>query len=484
MNKKMRRLFYSFALAGVSFVWISGIAQAEEIIDQAQTGNAQTTAANSQTTNVSVTEVEVKANKEQLASEGSAAAGYKVDTAKTTGPWGNMKQQDIPYSINVMSAELIENLQASSVDTLYKINPVIQPWTVSTRGAGGNANMLLRGFSAANSSARAEDGIHGQLMTVSLEDKERVEVLTGLSGFLYGPSNVGGMINYVNKRPTFTPLTNITVGNYGGSEYYAHADLGGPLGKDGKFAYRLNLLSQDGDTAVDNQSINRKLFSGALDWHISDNAVLQFNAAHEDSTIKGTDAAWSFATNADGSAKAFHNVVPDSAKNWGQPFAISKMVTDKWGMGLHWKLNDVFTLRSAFRYADDDQRPGSYVNNTVSNNGGSYSQTINYSPEYDYISKGGYALLDGVFKTGSVNHKVTFGYFGDRLDKQQLLGVSSTLRTLNNLDFLNPTYISQPSFNITSSGRTATVSTSRSQNIVFGDDIKFDERWSALLGVN
>lgn len=490
MQKRVIPLLCGTALALILPLLTSGMVRAEELqapspTEQNQTAEQQV-AADKQTADGPVTEVEVRANRDKRSTikEGRSEAGYKADNTTTTGPWGKRKLLDTPYSINIMSSELIENLQASSVDTLYGVNPMIQAWTVSTRGAGGNANMLLRGFSAANASARAEDGIHTQLLTVNLEDKDRGEILTGLSGFLYGPANVGGMINYVNKRPTATPLANLTVGNYGGSSYYAHADLGGPMGRDGKLAYRLNILTQDGDTAVDHQSLNRKLVSGAMDWHLSDKAVIQFNAAHEESTTKGTDAVWSFATNADGSAKAFHNVVPNPVKNWGQPFAVSKMVTDKFGLGLNWQLNEIFTLRSAFRYADDVQKPGIYVNNNVNANTGTYSQTINYSPEYQYTSRGGYAFLDGLFKTGRINHKVTFGYFGDRLDKRQLLGTSYKSTTLTNLNFGDPSYILPPSFNVTNTGSTNTVSISKNQNIVLGDDIKFNERWAALVGFN
>ena len=80
------------------------------------------------------TEVTVKAEKEKKPKEGSAEAGYKVErTATTTVPWGQMKLQDTPYSIMVMPQELIENVQAPSVDMLYRMNPLVQAFTIGTR---------------------------------------------------------------------------------------------------------------------------------------------------------------------------------------------------------------------------------------------------------------------------------------------------------------------------------------------------------------
>ncbi len=63
---------------------------------------------------------------------------------------------------------------------------------------------------------------------------KRIEVLNGLSGFLYGGANVGGAVNYVLKRPTSTPIANLTLGNYGGGQFFTHADLGGPIHVDGR----------------------------------------------------------------------------------------------------------------------------------------------------------------------------------------------------------------------------------------------------------
>ena len=43
-----------------------------------------------------------------------------------------------------------------------------------------------------------------------MEDLERVEVFSGLSGFLYGAGNVGGTVNYILKRPTSYYLNDVT----------------------------------------------------------------------------------------------------------------------------------------------------------------------------------------------------------------------------------------------------------------------------------
>ncbi len=456
------------------------VAQADAATPGAQPTPATKAATPADTTNVPTTEVTVKAEKESKPKEGSTELGYKVENTTTTGPWGQMKLQDAPYSIMVMPSEMIENVQASTPDDLYRINPLVQLWTPT--GRAPNPGVILRGFSQNNGNGRAEDGIHAQLESQSLEDKERVEVITGLSSFLYGPGNVGGMVNFVSKRPTWTPLYSITGGNYGGSEYYAHGDIGGPIYKD-KVAYRLNVLTEDGDTDVHYQSIKRNLVSGALDWRVTDSLLLQFNGSHEENRVDGAAPFWFFTSNALGAATAFHPSAPDAEKNWGQKFAEYSISTDKATERLTWDLNDVFTLRAAYRYSVDDFKDAAiFANNFVTANDGSYRQILFKRPEYHATSNGGYALLDAKFKIGSIENKVTAGYYGDRLAEQFGNG-SYASAFVNNLNFSAPTYISQPAF--TGDGGSLTRDDAvESRNVLIGDELKFTDAWSALIGVN
>jgi iron complex outermembrane receptor protein len=433
---------------------------------------------------VPVTEVTVKAEKEKKPAEGSAEAGYKVENTTTTGPWGTRNIQDTPYSILVTPSELIENVQAPSVDQIFKMNPLIQPWTASARSNGTYINVLLRGFSTATNYSRAEDGMHGQLLTTSLEDKESVEVVTGLTSFLYGPANVGGVINFVNKRPTWTPLFNVTGGNYGGDAYYIHGDFGGPLYKD-KIAFRANVVEQNGGTNVDNQHIQRNLLSGALDWRVTDNLLIQFSGGHDEERVDGSLAYWNFASNAQGLATALHPSAPDASKNWGQAWTTNYITTDKGETRAIWNLSDVFTLRAAYKYTEDYQ-PGygnTFANNMVTNNSGTYSQTINKNTNQNFISNAGYTFMDAKFKTGFIENKITAGYFGDRLVAKYGTG-SYTGISVPNLNFIDPTYIPQQSFKGTGIGPLTRSSTGENRNWIIGDEIKFSKSWSALIGGN
>ena len=277
--------------------------------------------------------------------EGSEAAGYVSENISNVGALGSMKLQDTPYSMSVTSQALLKNMQATSLDDVFKRNPFTQMF--SPTGAGYASAVNIRGFSGAGNLNIANDGLRFSTLADAgnfLEETEQLEVITGLTGFLYGPATPGGLANYVLKRPTYDTYRSVTVGNAGGDNYYLHGDFGGKIDDEGKFAYRLNLLTQDGQTAIDMQKRRRELISLAVDWNVSDDLQIQFDASHKKTEIHGLTSYWYFGDQAlRPRASQLHN-----DKLYSQKWAFSDNETDKGGVRAKWRLNDTFTLRGAF----------------------------------------------------------------------------------------------------------------------------------------
>ncbi len=225
---------------------------------------------------------------------GSAAAGYLVTDTTAAGPiWGDMKLQDTPYSMSVVSSELIDNTQAYKAEDLAKFIPQVTNLP-QAQNRNGTATLSIRGFSVQSGtvSGTTVDGLlTDSLYNIPLEDKDKVEVLSGVNGFLYGMNGVGGNVNYVLKRPTETPYNSITIGDNAGANAYIHGDFGGPVGY--KFGYRINIVKQDGDTSLENQQVNRELVSAAFDIRPADTLLIQFNAADSDYRVHGETPSFS-----------------------------------------------------------------------------------------------------------------------------------------------------------------------------------------------
>ena len=404
---------------------------------------------------------------------GSAENGYLVDETSNIGPWRGKSIQDTPVSINVITEDLIQNLQATSTDQIYNINPTVQKRDSYKNESMGN--VILRGF---ESRTVAYDGMKTPMFSHNLdvEEYERIETITGLSGFLYGANNVGGFRNFISKRPTSKAQHSITVGNAGGtSGYYTHIDLGGPLTEDGKLGYRLNVISQDNDTHIENQHIERQVINLAFDYKPTDNLLLQALVSDSDYKLDGTQATWSLATG----AKRPDASTIDSNKLWGQQWTKRYSEARRYNINALWNINDNIDFRTASLREETKRKMGLPFNTIEAD--GTYSQiAYNSDDEESSYSNSAYAFLDFDFDTGSINHQLTTGmqmserYWTTQSSDWSNVSVTGT--------FDSPTYVSPPKASVL--GSKDKEPKTKNTNFSVGDSITFNEDWSLIAGAS
>ena len=127
---------------------------------------------------------------------------------------------------------------------------------------GENIRPQSRGLQAGVVQNTRIDGLNIAATTdYAIEQFDRIEVLNGLSGALYGPASPAGTFNYVFKRPTAAPLNAFTLAYASQDSLIEHADLSRRFGPDGMFGLRLNLLNQAGQNYVDDSGLKRRLIS-------------------------------------------------------------------------------------------------------------------------------------------------------------------------------------------------------------------------------
>jgi iron complex outermembrane recepter protein len=386
------------------------------------------------------------------------------------GLWKDTKIQDLPYSISVIPHELIENVQAGSPDQIFRMSPVAtldMPTTINSR-----PEFYLRGFLI---TAVEEDGMRNYNGWVnSVEDVERLEIITGLSGFLYGPGDVGGVVNYVSKRPTASRQADITMGDYGGKSTYIHGDFGGPIDARGKVGYRLNIVAQGGDTAISNQNLNRFLSTGAVDWHATSKLLLQLNASYQNYNLDGTVASWSAATNVQ------YPNAPDAAKLWSQPWTYSNLETLKIGTRASYEINRVFTLRGGYDFAEYHQKSNTLSTTITSAN--TYNESFQVRAPRTLSDPKGYVYLDARFKTGFLKHTLTVGYSGDAYKWRQHQDASAAASVTGTFTFANPLYVAEPAYTAVGTKPVYTSNTGNYKNALVGDVIEIGRQWRVLAG--
>lgn len=424
--------------------------------------------------NVALDAISITATQE----EGTAEEGYLVKKTTAVGPWRGKSLQDTPYAINVTSKELIENLQATSIDQIYAMNPTIQ--LLEPQSAWGGSSPILRGF---NSDGTVFDGIKREKWQYSYasnpEEYERVETITGLSGFLYGGGNIGGVVNYIPKRPTTTTQRSITVGNAGGSGYYAHADLGGLIDQDGTFGYRFNVLTQEGDTFVDKQNHERSLASLALDWHASDSLLIQLFASHGEDTLEGAQAYWYLAS---GVSRPSASSI-DATKLWGQKWSLTDSETTKYSANAQWNISESINFRTAV-FKEIIKIRQVRPTNTIQEDGTYEQTTTDWGLDrWKNNGYGGYTFLDFKLDTFGIKHEVTTGMQVSDAYRDYYFHDPYTV-TLSGLTLDSPTYVSKPAGSSSTGVVFNDLLHTHSTNYTIGDSIEFSPEWSMLVGAS
>ena len=190
--------------------------------------------------------------------------------------------QEVPIAVTAFTEDVIEQRDIASVADLQHSTPTF----VYTHVAG-NGQATLRGVGTDLYSVSGEPGIAIYLddiylgrtfvPQVAMVQMERIEVLRGPQGTLYGRNTSGGAIKFVSKRPSDEPeaMAGIQYGSF--DQLLGEGTISGPL--VGKLLKgRLSLFGENRDGWIENLTTGRDLegqevFSGRvaadsepLDW--------------------------------------------------------------------------------------------------------------------------------------------------------------------------------------------------------------------------
>ena len=131
--------------------------------------------------------------------------------------------QDVPIAVTAVGAEEMKNSGATDIRQLNQLAPSL---LVSSTGTEANGSARIRGIGTVGDNPGLEssvavfiDGVYRSRSGIGLNELgeiDRVEVLRGPQGTLFGRNASAGLINIISKRPSFTPEVygEGTFGNY------------------------------------------------------------------------------------------------------------------------------------------------------------------------------------------------------------------------------------------------------------------------------
>jgi len=143
-----------------------------------------------------------------------------MDITVTTASRREETLSQVPAAVHVLTAEDIRRSRATSVPEVLRLVPGVQvakvdnnKWAVSIRGFHSQiANKLLVLIDGRSIYDPLFSGVFWEAEEVAMKNIDRIEVIRGPGGTLWGANAVNGVINIITKHPRDTQGTQISVG--------------------------------------------------------------------------------------------------------------------------------------------------------------------------------------------------------------------------------------------------------------------------------
>jgi iron complex outermembrane receptor protein len=196
------------------------------------------------------------------------------------GGWGDLPLSQTPLPASIYDSETMKDYGVQRLSDLTRLDPAVND---AYNAVGYWDSLTLRGFVIDNRFNYRRDGMPINAETsVPLDNKERVEILKGISGMQAGTSSPGGLVNFVVKRPTAEPLRTGWLQWQSENSWLATADLSQRFGEQGAFGLRVNAAYEQIRPPVNDANGQRALFALAGDWRISTDSLLEaeFESSH------------------------------------------------------------------------------------------------------------------------------------------------------------------------------------------------------------
>lgn len=331
-------------------------------------------------------EVIVTANKQQ-----------KPVTALRSG----LKPMDVPQSVQVIEAEIIEQQQAIRLSEVLKNANGIN---VSSARGGAQESFSSRGYSMGSSNMLKNGFRYNSGSIPDVSGLEKVEFLKGGSALLYGNVAPGGILNLVTKTPSFQQGGSISMQAGSNAYYKPSIDFYGPL--NNSIAFRINGSYENSESFRDVVKNKRLYVNPSLLFNVSDKTQI---------TVQGDylDADWTpdFGTGAISyPAPATNSIIVDVPRNtyygalWsrGNTKSASASALVNHDFNKNWKLN----FNASYQTYNRTNKSTAQISGVKPN--GDWTRSLTEAKSLEKIIADQLSL-QGTFNTGSIKHQIFTG---------------------------------------------------------------------------
>ncbi|MDV6341852.1 TonB-dependent receptor [Nitrosomonas sp. Is24] len=342
----------------------------------------------------------------------------------------NTPVMETPFSVQSLPRQVLQDQQAIRLDSvLQNVSGVTQMPT----NQGGSDGFLIRGFSSDTTYRNGvfmPNSLGGGTVKREMANIEEIQVLKGPGSILFGRADPGGIINTVTKQPLATPYYSLQQQAGSFDFYRTTADATGPLTKDDRLLYRLNLSYENSGSFRDFVNTRSVFIAPVVRFNISPQTQITAELEYQ-----------SFKNVADPGIPNMGNRPADVPRNLfsGEP-ANNRNPGDRYFIGVNWShmLNSDWTISHRLSAELLDYSGNSLFWFTPAAANGSLERFFNNAPTNHSNRFQTSVNLTGNVTTGVLKHTLLFGYDYIFMDDKIKSNCCAAAPAFN---IFNPTYL-------------------------------------------
>lgn len=288
--------------------------------------------------------------------------------------------QDVPIAVTAISADQLDLSGAQDITAISQSTPSVT--LENSRATGSTLTAFIRGVGQQDPVAGFEQGVgiylddvyfnRPQGALLDIYDVERVEILRGPQGTLYGRNTIGGAVKYVTRRIRADKATfraKFAYGSY--NQMDAVASVTTPVSDTLRIGATVATLNRDGfgtNLTTGKENYNKVVFGarGTVEWEPAEGLLVRLSGDYTHDTSQ---------------PRAGYRMLPgiaqptplkgkhDTTAGITQRGPFSENDVEAWGgqMSVDWTVAPDWRIRSITAYREDDTRSPVDVDSTTLN---------------------------------------------------------------------------------------------------------------------
>lgn len=417
-------------------------------------------------------EVEVKAK----GYSSNPSKGYVTKSSNTVLKT-NTLLIDTPQSVTAISKEVIQDQSVQSVADSVRYVPGV----TAAQGEGNRDALVFRGNITTGDFF--VDGIRDDVQTYrDFYNTERLEVLKGPNGMIFGRGGAGGVFNRVSKEAGWKPIRELSVSYGSYNQKRTSIDVGDAI--NDVAAFRINAVYEKSDSYRNGVDLERYGINPTVTLQPSDQTKIVFGFEYFKDQRIADRGVPSLQSGADSSSTKNLGNRPYRISDYSQFFGNAKLSpteteTKAFNASIEHMFDNGMTLKNKTRYADYDK----FYQNVFASSSVNSSDRLNLGAYYDATDRKNFINQTDLtfdFKTLGIQHQFLVGMEigSQRTDNSRLLPTGG--ESLGSISAFDPIYQSSITFNNLNRKQKSTVD-------IFGvyiqDQIRLTEHWQAIVGL-